>query len=82
VYKGTSKGIMSSNIVKGKRNCKATFTIEPLFWDLIKELISKYYMSFLIRIIYKESKLRIRDLPAPSKKHRELDNHLYGTRFK
>ena len=31
---------------------------------------------------YKELKLRIRDLPAPLKKYRELDNHLYGTRFK
>ena len=57
MYKGTSKGIVFSNIIKGKYNYKVTFTIKLLFWDLIKEPISKYYMSFLIRIIYKELKL-------------------------
>jgi hypothetical protein len=33
-------------------------------------------------MIYKEPKLRIRDLTALLKKYRELDSHLYGTQFK
>ena len=82
VYKGTNKGIIPSNIIKGKYNCKIAFIIELLFWDLIEEPISKYYISFLIGIIYKELKLRIRDLPILSKKYRELDSYLYEARFK
>jgi hypothetical protein len=82
VRKGINRGVAPSNIVEGKRNRKAAFTIEPLFWDLIEEPISKYYTSFLAGTTYKEPKLRIRDLPAPPKKHRELDSHPYGARFK
>ena len=82
VCKGINKSITLLNIIKGKCNCKVTFTIELLFWDFIKELISKYYMSFLIRITYKELKLRIRDLLALLKKYYKLNNHLYKARFK
>ena len=80
--KGINRGIIPLNIVEGKYNRKVAFIIESLFWDLIEEPISKYYTSFLAGTTYKEPKLRIRDLPAPPKKHRELDSHLYGARFK
>jgi hypothetical protein len=73
---------MPLNIIKGKYNYKVVFIIKLLFWDFIKELISKYYISFLVRIIYKELKLRIRDFPTLPKKHYELDSHLYRARFK
>jgi hypothetical protein len=44
---------------------------------MIIELVLKFYTLFLIRTIYKELKLQIRDLFTPLKKHYELDNHPY-----
>jgi hypothetical protein len=80
--KGVNRGVASSNIVEGKRNRKAAFTIKQLFWDLTIYPTSTYYSSFLAGTTFQEPKLRIRDLPAPPKKHRELDTHPYGARFK
>ena len=57
VRKRVSRGIMSSNIMEGKRNRKVAFMFEYLFLDFIMELESRFYMSFLAGIIYKESKL-------------------------
>jgi hypothetical protein len=82
VRKGVSRGVAASNIVEGKRNRNATFTFEHLFSNLTIELVSRFYTSFLTGTTYKESQLRIRDLPAPLKKFRELETHLYGARFK
>jgi hypothetical protein len=77
VYKGVSRGVALSNIIEGKRNCKVAFTFKYFFLDLIIELSLRFYMSFLVRIIYKELKLRIRNLLALLKKSRELETHLY-----
>jgi hypothetical protein len=82
VRKEVSRDIASLNIIKGKHNRKVAFMFKYLFLDLIIEPGPRFYMSFLAGIIYKKPKLRIRDLPALSKKSCKLKTHLYGARFK
>jgi hypothetical protein len=71
-----------SNIIEGKHNRKAAFTFEYLFLDLTIELGSRFYISFLAGITYKEPKLQIRDLLTLLKKSRKLKTYLYRARFK
>ncbi len=82
VYKGVSRGITTLNIVEGKRNRNAAFTFKHLFLDLTIELVLRFYILFLARITFKESQLRILDLPALPKKFCELETYLYRARFK
>ena len=80
--KGVSKGVIASNIVKGKRNCNIAFTFKHFFLNFIIKLVLRFYTSFLAGITYKKSQLRIRDLLAPLKKFRKLETYLYRARFK
>jgi len=82
VRKGVNRSVAASNIVERKRNRNAAFTFKHLFSDLTIKPVLRFYTSFLAKTTYKESQLRIRDLPAPLKKFRELETHLYKARFK
>jgi hypothetical protein len=73
---------VSSNIIKGKRNYKTTFTFKHFFLNLIIKLSLRFYTSFLIKTTYKELKLQIRNLLALLKKSRKLKTYLYKARFK